>query len=121
MIKKDNSNESHDEPKPDEKQSETFEELSRVLLKTLDSFKPFNLNDNKLKLELLGKILECQKLLFSEESKQHKADASQKSQMYDEWKVLAMVADRICFLIYLFALILTPLMFVLREYPLFYQ
>ena len=37
------------------------------------------------------------------------------NQIYDEWKILAMIVDRICFFIYLLALIGSSVLFFFKE------
>jgi hypothetical protein len=95
--------------------------LEKMLIKLQKSFDPFKLQDEALKYEILKEILECQKLLLQSNLKSGNkkgADCDNQltvSEIYDEWKVLAMIVDRICFFIYLLALISSSALFFLKE------
>jgi hypothetical protein len=94
--------------------------LEKMLLKMQKTFKPELLRDEDLKFAILQEILECQRLLLSDKIK-NPSDTEQitLNEIYDEWKVLAMVVDRICFFFYLSALIFSTAIFFLREQILF--
>ena len=92
------------------------------------SFDPFKLKDDDLKFAILKEILECQRLLLTcnlfsnkNNNKTDKDDMLTINQIYDEWKILAMVVDRICFFFYLLALIISSVLFILSEENLFDQ
>lgn len=70
------------------------------------------LKNEDLKNKILSEIIECQqKLLVKSQNKDNIQKENLKksvknpinfNEIYDEWKVLAMVVDRICFFTYLF-------------------
>lgn len=91
--------------------------LEKMLIKMQKSFDPFKLHDEELKFAILKEILECQRLLLTANLKkdERKEKLISINEIYDEWKILAMIVDRICFFIYLAALILSSGIFFLRE------
>ena len=97
----------------------SFNELSynleKLLLKLQKFFNPFYLKNEDLKFAILKEILECQKLLLIKNMEYNSETKISINEIYDEWKVLAMVIDRICFFFYLFALILSSTVFFVRE------
>ncbi len=108
--------------------NEVCKNLERMLNKMEKSFDPFKLKDDDLKFAILKEILECQRLLLTcnlfsnkNNNKTDKDDMLTINQIYDEWKILAMVVDRICFFFYLLALIISSVLFILSEENLFDQ
>ncbi len=113
--------------------------LEKMLSKMQKSFDPFKLKDENLKFSIVKEILECQRLLLTvnlsnskdinyksfgknnkKSSKNEKHSSGYHREMtpaeiYDEWKILAMIVDRICFFFYLLALVLSSGLFFLRE------
>ncbi len=93
--------------------------LEKMLIKLQKSFDPFKLQDENLKFEMLKEILECQRLLLQANLNNRINNRRQKqmtiNEIYDEWKILAMIVDRICFFIYLFALIGSSVLFFFQE------
>ena len=98
------------------KQQETLDlvrHLETMIIKLNRSFDPLKLKDDNLKCVLLTEILECQRNLLVSNTKKQKPRKlgfnndllMTLNEIYDEWKVLAMVVDRICFFIYLTLLI----------------
>lgn len=109
--------------------------LERMLTKMQKSFDPFKLKDDNLKFSIVKEILECQRLLLTvnltnnanknnnntdssgfEMESNYKNDDLSITEIYDEWKILAMIVDRICFFIYLLALVFSSGIFFLRDY-----
>lgn len=95
--------------------------LEKMIIKLNRSFDPLKLKDDNLKCILLAEILECQRnLLLKTKKKNNKKLRFSKdddndvimslNEIYDEWKVLAMVVDRICFFIYLILLLMIILL-----------
>lgn len=90
--------------------------LEKMLMKLQKSFDPFCLKDEDLKFSILKEILECQRLLLNQNLENFNTNNNLSiNEIYDEWKVLAMIMDRICFFFYLFALILSSTIFFFRE------
>lgn len=106
--------------------------LERMLNKMHKSFDPFKLRDDNLKFSIVKEILECQRLLLtvnlssnqsqdvtstnsSQQNSHSKKQSLSLKDIYDEWKILAMIVDRICFFFYLLALIFSSSLFILRE------
>ena len=118
--------------------------LEKMLNKMQKSFDPFKLRDENLKFSIVKEILECQRLLLTVNlsnnsvnrkkydkscNQQPKSCAYNKNkrksvgakremtieEIYDEWKIMAMIIDRICFFFYLLALIFSSAIFFLRE------
>jgi hypothetical protein len=112
-------------------EEEISKNLEKMLIKMQRSFDPFKLHDENLKFSILKEILECQRLLLASNLRTANAvDSSNQSKLatnllerkepstaeiYDEWKVLAMIVDRICFFIYLAALLVSSAVFFYKE------
>ena len=109
---------------------EISKNLEKMLLKMQKSIDPFKLKDENLKFSILKEILECQRLLLTanltSSDNGHKSHGSNSkinrvnnsltlNDIYDEWKILAMIVDRICFFFYLLALVLSSAVFFMRE------
>jgi hypothetical protein len=89
--------------------------LEKMLIKLQKSFDPFKIQDENLKFEMLKEILECQRLLLQANINDKNQKQITINQIYDEWKILAMIVDRICFFIYLLALIGSSVLFFFKE------
>lgn len=99
--------------------------LQKMIVNLNRSFDPKDLQDENLRSLLLAEIIECQQNLLLKANKTTSLVASEKSnitlnEIYDEWKVLAMVVDQICFFIYLSLLLLViSSIFVIYVFNLF--
>ena len=89
--------------------------LEKMLMKLQRSFDPFKLHDEQLKFQIIKEILECQRLLLSANASRDRKDKMTINEIYEEWKVLAMIVDRMCFFLYLLALAFSSLLFYLNE------
>lgn len=94
---------------------EISKNLEKMLIKMQKSFDPFKLQDENLKFAILKEILECQRLLLSANITNKKEKQLSINDIFDEWKILAMIVDRVCFFIYLSALVISTGLFFLRE------
>ena len=84
-----------------------------TLMKLLNSFEPKLLKNSKLKFLILKEILNCQLGLIDQKENTEKVDNSDKmDEIYDEWKIVAMIMDRFCFFLYLSAFIGTSVLFL---------
>ena len=89
--------------------------LEKMLMKMQKSFDPFKIQDHSLKFAILKEILECQRLLLTANLASKKETQISINEIYDEWKILAMIVDRVCFFVYLTALVVSSGLFVLSE------
>lgn len=93
-----------------------LEKLVRKMNKTADMF---DIEDKTLKVSILKEVLECQRLLLTNtlgnEKQPQDLQVSQDA-VYDEWKLLAMVVDRVCFFLYLLALFTSSATFFFVDY-----
>lgn len=94
---------------------EISKNLEKMLIKIQKSFDPFKLQDENLKFAILKEILECQRLLLTANLVNKKEKHITLNEIYDEWKILAMIVDRICFFVYLTALLVGSGIFFFRE------
>jgi hypothetical protein len=94
---------------------EIFRNMEKFLIKIQKSLDPFKLQDEMLKYSILKEILECQRLLLTANVSKRKHMDLSINEIYDEWKILAMVVDRLCFFIYLLALIISSALFFTQE------
>ncbi len=114
---------------------ELLKNLESMIQKLERSFHPFELKDNNQKLLLLKEISECQlnilnsKKFFEKITKQENElnffrKIKQKklcykkltlNQIYDEWKIIAMIMDRTCFFLYLSFLLVSSVLFLISE------
>ena len=103
-----------------------YQKLENLIIKLQISFDPFALRNNKLKNLLLEEIIECESNLLAiahaskNTSKKRNDDKQTQSELaikklYDEWKILAMVIDRLCFFVYFFCLVLSSGLFYISE------
>jgi len=94
---------------------EIFRNMEKFLIKIQKSLDPFKLQDETLKFSILKEILECQRLLLTANVSKKKHMDLSINEIYDEWKILAMVVDRLCFFVYLLALIISSTLFFMQE------
>ena len=94
---------------------EMIRNLEKILIKMQKSFDPFKIQDENLKFAILKEVLECQRLLLSSSLTTKEDKQMNINDVYDEWKILAMIVDRICFFVYLAALFVSTGLFFLRE------
>ena len=93
---------------------DTSRNIEKVISKIQKSFDPFKIDDLNLKYSILKEILECQRLLLTQNFETKSIISI--SDILDEWKLLAIVVDRICFFLYLFAMVLSSTLFFLQDY-----
>ncbi len=88
------------------------DQLENLLIKLQMSFDPFRLRNRNLKSLLLKEIVRCQTdLVGSKDNKFNKYNKQVLNIVFDEWKILAMIIDRICFFLYLLCLVVTTGLF----------
>ena len=95
---------------------EISKNLEKMLVKMQKSFDPFKLRDQDLKFKLLKEILECQRLLLENNLTSLDKVPIIVNSIYDEWRILAMIIDRICFFIYFISLITSSTLFFIIDY-----
>jgi hypothetical protein len=107
---------------------EVSKNLEKMLIKMQRSFDPYKLEDENLKFAILKEILECQRLLLTANIKindtaslttdknsndnKNKPREPTLQEIYDEWKTLAMIVDRMCFCVYLSAITISSIYFI---------
>jgi hypothetical protein len=89
--------------------------VEQILLKLQTQFDPSKIDDEQLKVSILREILECQRLLLTIHAKKQNIDSTSLYDVYEEWKVLAIIVDRICFIFYLTSMVAASLIFFVRE------
>jgi len=93
--------------------------LEKMLSKMQKSFDPFKLKDENLKFNYKsfgrGRNNSNKKSSKNEKHSSGYHREMTPAEIYDEWKILAMIVDRICFFFYLLALVLSSGLFFLRE------
>ncbi len=89
--------------------TETLKNLERLLAKMQRSVDPFKINDPNLKYSILKEVLECQRLLLTKDLRH--SDFISVDQISEEWKILAMIVDRIFFVCYLFSMVVSSSIF----------
>lgn len=96
-------------------QDETIMYLEETLFNIEKTYLRSKLKDNRLKYLILKEILECQERILLDSNRSTHSDSREitQSEIYDEWKVLAMILDRVCFFIYFIVLLLSSILFVL--------
>jgi len=75
---------------------------------------PEMIKDQNLKYSILKEVLECQRLLLTKELSQH--DFMSVHQIAEEWKILAVIVDRIFFVCYLFSMVVSSSIFFIYDY-----
>lgn len=89
--------------------------IEQILLKMQTEFDPAKIEDENLKISILHEILECQRLLLSIHAKKQNVQSHALHDIYEEWKILAIIVDRICFIFYLISMIAASIIFFVRE------
>lgn len=90
--------------------------LEEQLFTLLKSFNQFNFNDDKIKLSIFKEMLECKRLLLKCSLNLNKNTENKPISMdtlYNEWKILAIVTDRIFFILYLLAHVFFLILFTI--------
>jgi hypothetical protein len=78
-------------------------------------FDPTKIDDENLKISILHEILECQRLLLTIHARKQNIHTQALHDIYEEWKILAIIVDRICFIFYLISMIAASIIFFVRE------
>ena len=89
--------------------------IEQILLKMQTQFDPNKIDDEQLKVSILREILECQRLLLTIHSRKQNVHSESLYDIYEEWKILAIIVDRICFIFYLISMIAASIIFFVRE------
>ncbi|CAF1018309.1 unnamed protein product [Didymodactylos carnosus] len=89
--------------------------IEQLLLKMQNTFDPSKIDDENLKLSILREILECQRLLLTIHAKKQNVHTQTLQDIYEEWKILAIIVDRLCFIFYLISMIAASIIFFVRE------
>ncbi|CAF0721439.1 unnamed protein product [Rotaria sordida] len=89
--------------------------IEQILLKMQTQFDPSRIDDEQLKVSILREILECQRLLLSIHARKQNIDSQLLYDIYEEWKILAIIVDRICFIFYLISMLAASIIFFVRE------
>ena len=89
--------------------------IEQILLKMQTQFDPSRIDDEHLKVSILREILECQRLLLTIHARKHDIHTQLLHDIYEEWKILAIIVDRICFIFYLISMLAASIIFLLRE------
>jgi hypothetical protein len=89
--------------------------IEQILLKMQTQFDPSKIDDENLKISILGEILECQRLLLTIHAKKQNVQSQALYDIYEEWKILAIIVDRICFIFYLISMLAASIIFFVRE------
>jgi hypothetical protein len=89
--------------------------IEEILLKMQTQFDPNKIDDEQLKVSILREILECQRLLLTIHSRKQNVHSQSLYDIYEEWKILAIIVDRICFIFYLISMLAASIVFFVRE------
>ncbi len=89
-----------------------FDQLENLIIQLQCSFDPFRLKNRNMKSLLLKEVVRCQNELQVQNEKS-KLNAINK--ISEEWKILAMIIDRIFFFIYLSCLVVISGLFYVSE------
>ncbi|CAF0826925.1 unnamed protein product [Rotaria sp. Silwood1] len=89
--------------------------IEQILLKMQTQFDPSKIDDENLKVSILHEILECQRLLLTIHARKQNIQTQTLHDIYEEWKILAIIVDRICFIFYLISMIAASIIFFVRE------
>ena len=89
--------------------------IEQILLKMQTQFDPSRIDDEHLKISILREILECQRLLLTIHARKQSSQTQSLYDIYDEWKILAIIVDRICFIFYLVSMLAASIIFFVRE------
>lgn len=89
--------------------------IEQILLKMQTQFDPSRIDDEQLKVSILREILECQRLLLTIHARKQNVHSQLLYDIYEEWKILAIIVDRICFIFYLISMLAASIIFFVRE------
>lgn len=89
--------------------------IEQILLKMQTQFDPSRIEDEQLKVSILREILECQRLLLTIHARKQNSQTQSMYDIYEEWKILAIIVDRICFIFYLISMLAASIIFFVRE------
>ncbi|CAF3937892.1 unnamed protein product [Rotaria sp. Silwood2] len=89
--------------------------IEQILLKMQTQFDPSRIDDEQLKVSILREILECQRLLLSIHARKQNIHSQLLYDIYEEWKILAIIVDRLCFIFYLISMLAASIIFFVRE------
>ena len=89
--------------------------IEQILLKMQTQFDPNRIDDEQLKVSILREILECQRLLLTIHARKQTVHSQSLYDIYEEWKILAIIVDRICFVVYLVSMIAASIIFFARR------
>jgi hypothetical protein len=89
--------------------------IEQILLKMQTQFDPSRIDDEQLKVSILREILECQRLLLTIHARKQNLHSQSLFDIYEEWKILAIIVDRICFIFYLISMLAASIIFFVRE------
>jgi hypothetical protein len=89
--------------------------IEKILLQMQTQFDPSRIDDEQLKVSILREILECQRLLLTIHARKHNVHSQSLYDIYEEWKILAIIVDRICFIFYLISMLAASIIFFVRE------
>ncbi|CAF0985474.1 unnamed protein product [Rotaria magnacalcarata] len=89
--------------------------IEQILLTMQTQFDPNSIDDEELKLSILREILECQRLLLTIHARRQNVQSQLLYDIYEEWKILAIIVDRICFIFYLISMLAASVIFFVRE------
>jgi hypothetical protein len=107
-----------------EETKKLYDQLEALIIKLQSSFEPHKLKDVNLKRLLLREIIECEQNLimltnFLQNKKFRMMSIKQNEKamkkLNDEWKIVAVIIDRVCFFVYLFFLLLSTVVFILSQ------
>jgi hypothetical protein len=96
-------------------QSSLTHNIEQILLKMQSQFDPSRIDDEQLKVSILREILECQRLLLTIHARKQQNQGHSMYDIYEEWKILAIIVDRICFIFYLISMLAASIIFFVRE------
>ncbi|CAF0875076.1 unnamed protein product [Rotaria sp. Silwood1] len=89
--------------------------IEQILLKMQTQFDPNTIDDEQLKVSILREILECQRLLLAIHARKQNIHSQLLYDIYEEWKILAIIVDRLCFIFYLISMLAASIIFFVRE------
>lgn len=99
---------------PYSKKSLLGKTLDIATIKLLNSFNIEELKSTKLRVMIMKEIFSCQSNLISHSEESKCQSSSKKMDMImDEWKIIAVIIDRLCFMLYFFAFVSTVALYVL--------
>jgi hypothetical protein len=82
--------------------------LDITALKLLNSFKVEEITNITLKIMIMKEILSCQKNLISiDDTIENQKSLEKNEKIRDEWKIIAVIIDRLCFILYFIAFVST--------------